>query len=109
MRHCRSSGPVWQGRFKAFPTQEDDHLLVVLRYIERNPLRAGLVQRAEEWEWSSLRWFATPERSPVPLEPRTVPRDAGKKGTAGKKEGKKGTYILISQFHPKNESCLHKK
>jgi len=53
-RHYHSTGHVWQGRFKAFPIQEDEHLLVVLRYIERNPLRAGLVERAEEWSWSSL-------------------------------------------------------
>jgi len=45
LRHYRSSGHVWQGRFKAFPIQEDEHLLTVLRYIERNPLRAGLVGR----------------------------------------------------------------
>ena len=31
-----SNGHIWQGRFKAFPVQEDDHLRVVLRYIERN-------------------------------------------------------------------------
>ncbi len=70
----RSSGHVWQGRFKAFPAQEDEHLLAVLRYIERNPLRAGLVERAEAWPWSSLRWLAAPERGPVRLEPGTVPR-----------------------------------
>ncbi len=58
----RSSGHVWQGRFKAFPIQEDEHLLAVLRYIERNPLPAGLVGRAEEWPWSSLRWLAAPMR-----------------------------------------------
>ena len=40
-KHYHSSGHVWQGRFKSFPIQEDDHLRVVLRYIERNPLRAG--------------------------------------------------------------------
>jgi putative transposase len=54
-RHYQSSGHVWQGRFKAFPIQQDAHLLTVLRYIERNPLRAGLVARAEDWLWSSLR------------------------------------------------------
>ena len=70
----RSSGHVWQGRFKAFPAQEDEHLLAVLRYIERNPLRAGLVERAEAWPWSSLRWLAAPEQGPVRLEPGTVPR-----------------------------------
>src|SRR5438309_1074601 len=41
----RTTGHVWQGRFKAFPIQEGDHLLTVLRYIERNPLRARLVAR----------------------------------------------------------------
>ena len=45
---------MYQGRFKAFPIQEDDHLYTVLRYVERNPLRAGLVKRAEQWRWSSL-------------------------------------------------------
>ncbi len=54
-QHYDSSGHVWQGRFKAFPIQQDEQLLTVLRYIERNPLRAGLVARAEEWLWSSLR------------------------------------------------------
>ncbi len=63
LRHYRSSGHVWQGRFKAFPTQEDEHLLTVLRYIERNPLRAGLVDRAEAWRWSSLHWHGEPGRS----------------------------------------------
>ncbi len=47
-------GHLYQGRFKSFPVQRDDHLLTVLRYIERNPLGAGLVARAEEWPWCSL-------------------------------------------------------
>ena len=55
-KQYRSTGHVWQGRFKAFPIQEDDQLLAVLRYLERNPLRAGRVERAEDWRWSSLRW-----------------------------------------------------
>ena len=46
-RHYRTSGHVWQGRFKAFPIQDDDHLRTVLRYVERNALRAELVARAE--------------------------------------------------------------
>ena len=53
-RHYGTTGHVWQGRFKAFPVQEDDHLVTVLRYVERNALRAELVSRAEEWKWSSL-------------------------------------------------------
>src|SRR3972149_9188393 len=52
-RHYHSSGHVWQGRFKAFPIQQDEHLLTVLRYVERNPLRCKLVKRAQLWPWSS--------------------------------------------------------
>jgi len=48
------TGPLYQGRFKSFPIQEDEHLVTVLRYVERNPLRANLVERAEAWRWSSL-------------------------------------------------------
>ena len=67
-RRYRSSGHVWQGRFKAFPIERDDHLVTVLRYVERNALRAKLVRRAENWPWSSL---ASPRAgflhdSPVP-------------------------------------------
>lgn len=47
-------GHVYQGRFKSFPVQDDDHYYVVCRYVERNALRANLVQRAEDWQWSSL-------------------------------------------------------
>jgi putative transposase len=72
LRHYHSSGHVWQGRFKAFTIEEDEHLLTVLRYIERNPLRAGLVNRAEAWSWSSLRWLASPDQAPVRLEAGTV-------------------------------------
>jgi len=52
-RH-RTTGRIWQGRFKAFPIQDDWHLLRVLRYVERNALRADLVRRAESWPWGSL-------------------------------------------------------
>ena len=52
--HSTGSGHVYQDRFKAFAVAEDEHLLTVLRYVERNPLRAGLVRRAEDWPWSSL-------------------------------------------------------
>ncbi len=51
-----SSGRIWTGRFKAFPIQDDRHLLTVVRYVERNPLRAGLVGAAEDWRWGSLYW-----------------------------------------------------
>src|SRR5262245_7719318 len=57
-RQSAGSGHLYQGRFKSFPIQEDDHLLTVCRYVERNALRANLVKRAEAWRWSSL-WRRT--------------------------------------------------
>jgi putative transposase len=68
-----TTGRVWQGRFKAFIAQEDHHLQTLMRYVERNALRANLVERAEDWEWGSLAWrrAASPyialTPSPVPL------------------------------------------
>jgi putative transposase len=48
------SGHLYQGRFKSFPIEADEHLYSVLRYVERNAKRANLVRRAEQWQWSSL-------------------------------------------------------
>lgn len=48
------TGHLYQGRFKSFPVQSDNHFLTVARYVEQNALRAGLVERAEEWKWSSV-------------------------------------------------------
>jgi putative transposase len=53
-QHTTGTGPLYQGRFKSFPIQEDGHLLTVCRYVEGNALRAQLVPRAEPWRWSSL-------------------------------------------------------
>ena len=47
-------GHVYQGRFKSFPVETDDYFYQLVRYVERNALRANLVPRAEEWRWSSL-------------------------------------------------------
>jgi putative transposase len=47
-------GHLYQGRFKAFPVQTDRHFLTVCRYVQRNALTAGVVQRAEQWPWGSL-------------------------------------------------------
>jgi putative transposase len=53
-RKTSGTGPVYQGRFKSFPVQTDEHFLTVARYVERNALRARLVERAEDWQWCSL-------------------------------------------------------
>jgi putative transposase len=48
-------GHIWQGRFKSPVIEEDDHALVVLRYVEANPLRAGMVSNLASYPWSSYR------------------------------------------------------
>jgi putative transposase len=67
------SGHVWQGRYKAFPIEPNHHLRTVLRYVERNALRAHLVERAEDWLWSSLRELLAPPALAW-LDPGPVPR-----------------------------------
>ena len=49
-----SSGHVWQGRYYSCP-MDDDHLWTALRYVERNPVRAGMVRDAADFPWSSAR------------------------------------------------------
>lgn len=81
--HYRTGGTghLYQGRFKSFPIEDDEHLLTVMRYVERNPLRAGLVERAEDWRWSTafLRrqaerpaWLALPQTPPLPRQWRSL-------------------------------------
>jgi putative transposase len=53
-RDTNGQGAVYQGRFKAVPVSSDRHFIWVCRYVERNALRASLVERAEEWMWSSV-------------------------------------------------------
>ncbi|HLA85515.1 MAG TPA: transposase [Thermoguttaceae bacterium] len=74
-RHYESSGHVWQGRFKAFPIEDDDHLLTVMRYVERNPVRAKAipVRKAECWPWSSIGRTPTNVERPA-LDPGPVAR-----------------------------------
>ena len=63
--HTAGSGPLYRGRFKSFPIQEDGHLLTVCRYVERNALRAGRAPRAEAWRWGSL-WHRIEAKRAVP-------------------------------------------
>jgi len=50
----QSMGHLYQGRFKSFPIQSGSHYLTVLRYVEQNPLRVGIVKHSIEWPYSSL-------------------------------------------------------
>ncbi len=73
--HTSGMGHVYQQRYKSFPIQGDAHFCVVCRYVERNALRAGLEERAEDWRWGSLwRWLQNPEPKPTLLSKWPIPR-----------------------------------
>ena len=68
------TGALYQGRYRAIPIQDDGHLLTACLYVERNPLRAGLVERAGLWRWSSAAISDSPTRPALAEWP--VPRPA---------------------------------
>jgi putative transposase len=77
-RHSAGGGHVYQGRFKSFPIQEDEHFYTVARYVERNALRARLVRKAQAWRWGSLfRWKRNSAEDARLLSPWPLPRLAG--------------------------------
>jgi putative transposase len=71
--HSRGGGHIYQGRFKSFPVAEDDYFLALCRYVEANALRAGLVERAEKWQWSGL-WQRAHGVGELPLSPWPLER-----------------------------------
>lgn len=73
-RASTGSGHLYQGRFRSFLVQEDEHFLTVCRYVERNALRAGLVARAEAWRWGSLWRLARDSVGGPPIAAWPVPR-----------------------------------
>lgn len=73
--HTRGEGHIYQARYKSFPVQDDSHFYVLCRYVERNPVRANLVELAENWQYGSLyRWNQSVEPSPQILSPWPIPR-----------------------------------
>ena len=68
------TGHIYQGRYKSFLIQNNNHLLAVIRYVERNPLRAKLVTKAENWRFNSLwiRLHGRPEQKKF-LSPWPIP------------------------------------
>ena len=77
-RNSTGTGHVYQGRFKSFPVQDDQHFYTVCRYVERNALTANIVQRAEAWRWSSLyRWHSGTKREKQLLSKWPLTRKRG--------------------------------
>ena len=63
-RSYRRSGTLWEGRFPSCLTQEEDYVLGCYRYIESNPVRAGMVDHPAAYNWSSFRANAQGEFNP---------------------------------------------
>lgn len=57
-RRYKTSGFLWQGRFKMQAIQKETYLVACGRYIERNPVRAGLASEASEYPFSSARFYS---------------------------------------------------
>lgn len=64
-RIYRTSGHLWQGRYKSLPILDDPYLLEAGRYIERNPLEAKLAEKPELYSWSSYRHTALGQPDPL--------------------------------------------
>lgn len=64
-------GHLYQGTYKSFPVQDDEHFYTVCRYVERNALRANLVEKAEDWRWSAM--WQRRQRTPLKDYPTLQP------------------------------------
>ena len=83
-RHNRT-GTLWEGRFRSVPIDCSRYLLTCYRYIEQNPVRAGMVDHPVEYPWSSFRANALGENDPI-VTPHelylTLGRDASERRRA---------------------------
>jgi putative transposase len=57
-------GHLYQGRYKSFLIGDDNYFYTTLRYVERNALRAGLCEKAEDWRWGSA-WLRSNGKSRI--------------------------------------------
>jgi len=84
-RTYRRSGGLWEGRYRSCITQEEDYVLACYRYIELNPVRAGMVEHPGSYPWSSYRVngegqqseLLTPHRLYLDIDARDSARLAG--------------------------------
>lgn len=63
----KRQGPLWVGRFKNVLVSKDEQLLHLTRYVHLNPVTAKLVDRADDWKWSSYKEYSKPKLTEHPL------------------------------------------
>jgi len=64
----REERPFWLPRYYDFNAHNKEKRIEKLRYMHRNPVKRGLVERPEQWAWSSFRHYATGEIGTVEIE-----------------------------------------
>ncbi len=97
----KSVGFLWQGRFKSQPVQKESYLLACSRYIERNPVRSGLVREAKDYLYSSARFYCLGEYDSLTLEDPLV----SEFGSSQEKRTKNYNKFLFSS-DPKQEAIF---
>jgi putative transposase len=93
-RRHQTSGHVWQGRFKSPGVQDNANLLVVLRYIEANPVRAGIVTDPGSYRWSSFPYHGLGQDDPL-LDPSPAWEQLGR--TEGERRRRWRTRLAARQ------------
>lgn len=99
--HYGGSGSLWEGRYKASLVQEEGYLLACMRYIELNPVRAGMVKHPRAYRWSSYRANAE-GRADAVLRPQQAYLALGR--TA---QQRKQAYRALFKAHIDDEKALH--
>jgi len=76
----RAKDSFWQERYYDFNTWSERKFVDKLRYIHNNPVKRGLVDRPEDWQWSSFRHYLTGQAGPVEIESQWTARKREKLG-----------------------------
>jgi len=80
LKRVTSGHPFWQARYYDFNVWSERKRVEKLRYIHRNPVTRGLVEKPEDWRWSSFRHYATGEESVVETESQWTARKRERMG-----------------------------
>ena len=93
-RKERFSGHLWQGRFRSFSIEEESYLLECGRYVERNPVRAGIVRDPGDYPWSSYAAYAFGKKD---LVVTVSPLYAGMGKTPEERQMCYRTYVRVTR------------
>ena len=92
----RVTGHLWQGRFSSV-AMDEPHLVTALRYVALNPVRARLVERAEDWRWSSTRALIAGEDDHVVKVAPALERVGDFAAFLGEEFDEALTYAVLAQ------------